>query len=82
MTAGNIGNRHARLGGFLQHGQLLIDRVASTTLDPGQHLNSFDTIGHSRMTRLTPSPSLGSGVRSKWGLLQGAASGAPCIGTR
>jgi hypothetical protein len=31
VTAGDIGNRHARLGGFLQNGQLLIDRITSTT---------------------------------------------------
>ena len=31
MTADDMGNRHARLGGFLRNGQLLIDRITSTT---------------------------------------------------
>jgi hypothetical protein len=40
-----------RLG---QHGQLLIRRITSATLDPTEHFDSFDTTGHSRITRRTP----------------------------
>jgi hypothetical protein len=66
MTAGYVGNRHPGLGGFGQYRQLLIQRVTPPTLDAGKNFDSIN-IRHSRMTRLTPSPSLCSYVRFKWG---------------
>jgi hypothetical protein len=33
MATRQIGNRHPGLGGFLQHGELLIERVTATTQD-------------------------------------------------
>ncbi len=67
MTAGYVGNRHPGLRGFGQYRQLLIQRVTPATLDAGKNFDSIN-IRHSRMTRLTPSPSLCSYVRCKWGL--------------
>src|SRR5882762_11806182 len=69
MTAGNIENRHPGLAGLFQRGQLLIDRIASTTLDTGKHFHAICTTAHSRTPRLTPSLWLCSHVRSKRGLL-------------
>src|SRR5271170_2710061 len=69
MTAGYVGNRHPGLGGFGQYCQLLIQRVTPPTLDAGKNFDSIN-IRHSRMTRLTPSPSLCSYVRFKWGPFQ------------
>ena len=57
MTAGNVGNRHPGLGRFRQDCQLLVQRVAPAALDAGKNFHSIN-IRHSRMTRLTPSPSL------------------------
>lgn len=74
MTAGHIGNRHAGPGRLRQHRQLLIQRITPTALDPREHFDSINTIGHSRMTRLTPSPSLCSYVRFHWGPLHNATS--------
>ena len=68
MTAGYVGNRHPRLGCFGQNRQLLVQRVTPATLDAGKNFDSINT-RHSRMTRLTPSSSLCSYVRSKWGPL-------------
>src|SRR5882762_890435 len=70
MTAGHVGNRHAGLCGFRQDCKLLVHRVAPATLDRREDFDSIDTAGHSRMTRRTPSSSLCSYVRSKWGPLQ------------
>ena len=67
MPAGDEGNRHARHGGLFQDPQLLVDGVPPPTLHGAQNLNSFDTARHSRKPRRTPSLSLCSGVRSKWG---------------
>ena len=69
MTAGYVGNRHPGLGGFRQNRQLLVQRVTPATLDARKNFDSIN-IRHSRMTRLTPSPSLCSYVRFKWGPLQ------------
>ena len=69
MTAGYVGNRHPRLGCFGQNRQLLVQRVTPATLDAGKNFDSINT-RHSRMTRLTPSSSLCSYVRSKWGPFQ------------
>lgn len=71
MTAGYVGNRHPGLRGFGQYRQLLIQRVTPATLDAGKNFDSIN-IRHSRMTRLTPSPSLCSYVRFKWGPFQPA----------
>src|SRR6185312_84959 len=70
MTAGHIGNGHAGLGRFGQDGQLLIQRIPTPALNAGQDFDSFRTVGHRRMTRRKPSPSLRSYVRFKWGPLQ------------
>jgi hypothetical protein len=67
MTAGHVGNRHPRLGGFGHGSELLLHRVTPASLDPGEDLNSICCIRHSRITRRTPSPSLCSYVRLKWG---------------
>ena len=75
MTAGYVGNRHPRLGCFGQNRQLLVQRVTPATLDAGKNFDSINT-RHSRMTRLTPSSSLCSYVRSKWGPLQEATQTA------
>lgn len=66
MTAGYVGNRHPGLSCLGQYRQLLIQRVTPPTLDAGKNFDSIN-IRHSRMTRLTPSPSLCSYVRFKWG---------------
>jgi len=66
MTAGYVGNRHPGLGCFGQNRQLLVQRVPPATLDAGKNFDSIN-IRHSRMTRLTPSPSLCSYVRFKRG---------------
>src|SRR5215469_13054706 len=70
MTASYVGNRHARLGGFGQDRQLLIHRPASPALDLREDFDSINTARHSRITRHTPSASLCSYVRLKWGPLQ------------
>ena len=69
MTAGDIGNRHPGLGCLGQNRQLLVQRVTSPTLDARKNFDSINT-RHSRMTRLTPSPSLCSYVRFKGGPFQ------------
>ena len=79
MTAGYVGNRHPGLGGFGQYRQLLIQRVTPPTLDAGKNFDSINT-GHSRMTRLTPSPSLCSYVRFKWGPFQAIIHDARAAG--
>ena len=70
MTASYVGNRHARLGGFGQDRQFLIHRPASPALDLREDFDSINTARHSRITRRTPSASLCSYVRLKWGPLQ------------
>ena len=70
MTAGHIGNGHAGLGRFGQDGHLLIERIPTPALNAGQDFDSFRIVGHRRMTRRKPSPSLRSYVRFKWGPLQ------------
>ena len=54
MPPGHEGNRHPGLSGFGQHRELLIHRIASTTLDGRKHFDSIEITGHSRMTRRTP----------------------------
>ena len=71
MTTGYVGNRHPGLRCLGQNCQLLVQRVTPSTLDAGKNFDSIN-IRHSRMTRLTPSPSLCSYVRSKRGLLHAA----------
>ena len=80
MTAGYVGNRHPRLGCFGQNRQLLVQRVTPATLDAGKNFDSINT-RHSRMTRLTPSSSLCSYVRSKWGPLQDRSAFFKSAGT-
>src|SRR5215468_6765836 len=70
MTAGHVGNRYARLSCFRQDRQLLIHRPAASALDLREDFNSVNTARHSRITRRTPSSSLCSYVRFKWGPLQ------------
>ena len=70
MTAGNKRNRHSGLGCFLQNRHLLIRRISTTALDSGKHFYSINIIGHSHITRLTPSSYSCGYVRFKWGLLQ------------
>jgi hypothetical protein len=84
MTAGYVGNRHAGLAGLGQYRQLLVQRVTAATLNAGKNFDSINT-RHSRMTRLTPSSSLCSYVRFKWGPFHGPTasnitSGAYWIG--
>src|SRR3974390_1100128 len=55
MLAGDVRNRHPRLGGLTHHHQLLLQRVPPTTLDAGKHFDSIWTDRHSRSPRLTPS---------------------------
>lgn len=69
MTAGHIGNRHPGLGSLGQNREFLVQRVTPATLNAGKNFDSINT-RHSRMTRLTPSSSLCSYVRLKWGPLQ------------
>lgn len=78
MRAGNIGNRHPRLGGLLHHSHLLIRGISTPALDAGKHFNTLRIVRHSRITRLTPSLSLCSYVRSKRGPLQIFPRPAPC----
>jgi hypothetical protein len=40
ITTDYIGNHHPRLGGFLQKGRLLIERITPTTLDTGEDFHS------------------------------------------
>ena len=65
----NKRNRHPGLGCFLHNSKLLIRRIPTTALDPGKHFDSISITRHSRMPRLTPSSSLCSYVRFKWGPL-------------
>ena len=69
MTASYVGNRHARLDCFGQDRQLLVHRPASPALDLRKDFDSINTARHSRITRRTPSASLCSYVRLKWGPL-------------
>ena len=69
MTAGNIRDRHPGLTGLFQHGQLLIDRIVSTTLATGKHFHAICIAARSLTPRLTPSLWLCSRVGSKRGLL-------------
>jgi hypothetical protein len=79
MTAGYIGNRHPRLGRFLQNRHLLIRRIPTTALDTRKNFYSINIIRHSRMTRLTPSSYLYGYVRFKWGLLHLPGVDAPAM---
>jgi hypothetical protein len=60
----------ARLGCFGKDRQFLIHRPASPALDLREDFDSINTARHSRITRRTPSASLCSYVRLKWGPLQ------------
>jgi len=70
MTAGHVGNRHAGLACLRQDRQLLIHRPAAPALDLREDFDSINAARHSRITRRTPSSSLCSYVRFKWGPLQ------------
>src|SRR5215475_4206772 len=72
MTAAHVGNRHAGLGRLRQDRQLLVHGPASPALDLREDFDSVNTARHSRITRRTPSSSLCSYVRFKWGPLQEA----------
>lgn len=69
MTTSYLGNRHPRLGRFLQNRQLLVHREPTSTLDPGKHCDSIYRARHSRTPRLTPGLYLYGYVRSRRGLL-------------
>src|ERR1035441_10681284 len=55
MTTGHIGNCHSGLRRLLHHSHLLSRAVAPAPLDTGKHFDPFSIVGHSRITRPTPS---------------------------
>jgi len=79
MTAGHVGNRHAGLACLRKDRQLLIHRPAAPALDLGEDFDSVNTARHSRITRRTPSASLCSYVRFKWGPLHRVITASPWI---